>query len=100
MNWRAIMRGESTELYEQNPQNPQNTQNTANKLNIAHFANIAGREKHWNPELASEGYVWCMNCQYFNGVNCDHAENIFRTVNKCPQVPRMCHWYSAADAAN
>jgi hypothetical protein len=42
MNWRAIMRGEAREMYEQNPQNPQNY---GEKPNIANFANIADR---WN----------------------------------------------------
>ena len=41
MNWRAIMRGEARELYEQYPQNPQNS---GEKPNIANFANIADRE--------------------------------------------------------
>ena len=49
--------------------------------------------KRWNPELASEGYVWCLDCKHFNGVNCNPSENPFRTVTKCPQAPRKCQWY-------
>ncbi len=41
MNWRAIMRGEARDLYEQNPQNPQNS---GENPNIANFANIADRK--------------------------------------------------------
>ena len=45
MNWRAIMKGEVTEPYEQNPHNPQNS---TEMDNIANFANIA---KVVEPEL-------------------------------------------------
>jgi len=47
----------------------------------------------WNPELAVEGYVWCLDCQHFNGVNCGHTDNPFHTVTKCPQAPRVCQWF-------
>ena len=53
------------------------------------------RPERWDPELASEGYVWCLDCQHFNGVNCNHSENPFRTVTKCPQAPRKCQWYES-----
>ena len=49
--------------------------------------------KRWNPEMVKEGYIWCLDCQYFNGVNCDHTDNPFHTVTKCPQAPRKCQWY-------
>jgi len=48
----------------------------------------------WNPELLVEGYVWCLDCQHFNGVNCNHTDNPFHTVTKCPQAPRKCHWFN------
>ena len=51
------------------------------------------KENRWNPELAVEGYVWCLDCQHFNGVNCNHTDNPFHTVTKCPQAPRKCQWY-------
>lgn len=47
----------------------------------------------WDPELAAEGYVWCLDCQYFNSVNCNHTDNPFHTVTKCPQAPSKCQWY-------
>ena len=90
MNWRAIMRGEATELYSHNSQNPQNLTISQNNANIG---NIAKGVERWDPELAVEGYVWCLDCQHFNGVNCDHTDNPFHTVNKCPQAPRKCQWY-------
>jgi len=58
-----------------------------------HKQEIIKALERWNPELANQGYVWCMDCKFFNGVNCDHADNPFHTVVKCPQVPRLCQWY-------
>jgi len=49
--------------------------------------------ERWNPGMAAEGYVWCLDCRHFNGVNCDHTDNPFHTVTKCPQAPRKCQWY-------
>ena len=51
-------------------------------------------DDRWDPEFASEGYVWCLDCQHFNGVNCDHTDNPFHTVTKCPQAPRKCQWFN------
>ena len=47
----------------------------------------------WNPELVAEGYVWCFDCQHWGGGACAHPDNPFRTVTKCPQVPRKCQWF-------
>jgi len=47
----------------------------------------------WSPEFAAKGYVWCHDCKYFNNVSCNHADNPFNTVSKCPQAPRKCQWY-------
>jgi len=58
---------------------------------IGHISEKLGR---WNPELALEGYVWCLDCQHFNGVNCNHTDNPFHTVTKCPQAPRKCQWFN------
>ena len=93
MNWRAIMRGEATELYSHNSQNPQNL---TDAQNIANIENIAKRVERWNPELASEGYVWCLDCQHFNGVNCNHIDNPFHTVEKQPLAPRKCQWFESS----
>ena len=90
MNWRAIMRGEATELHSHNSHNPQNSTDTPN---IANIEDIAKGVERWDPELATQGYVWCIDCQYFNGVNCNHTDNPFNTVTKCPQVARFCRWY-------
>jgi len=49
--------------------------------------------ERWNPELASEGFVWCLDCKHFDSVNCNHANNPFRTVLKQPLAPRKCQWY-------
>lgn len=48
MNWRAIMRGEATELYSHNSHNPQNS---TNDLNIANIENIAKGVERCDPEL-------------------------------------------------
>jgi len=55
-------------------------------------------EERWNPELTSEGYVWCLECQHFNGANCNHTDNPFHTVSKCPQAPRKCQWFNKREA--
>ena len=47
----------------------------------------------WNPELAAQGYVWCLDCQHFDSVNCNHTDNPFHTVEKQPLAPRLCQWY-------
>ena len=39
MNWRAIMKGETQEMYSQNPQNPQKPPEIDNIANIANIAN-------------------------------------------------------------
>ena len=49
--------------------------------------------ERWNPEMADEGYVWCLDCKHFDDVNCNHTENPFRTVTKQPLAPRKCQWY-------
>jgi len=60
---------------------------------LTEIDNIAKEIGCWNPELADQGYVWCIDCQYFNGVNCDHTDNPFRTITKCKEAPRLCRWY-------
>ena len=56
---------------------------------------ISGDDR-WNPELASEGYVWCLDCKHFDSVNCNHTDNPFHTVTKCPQAPRKCQWFESS----
>ena len=56
--------------------------------------------ERWDPELAADGFVWCMDCQHFNGVNCNHTDNQFHTVAKQPLAPRICHWFEEKDLAN
>ena len=90
MNWRAIMRGEDQELYSHNSQNPQNS---TNDTNIANIANIAKGVERWNPELAAQDYVWCLDCKHFDSVKCNHADNPFHTIEKQPAAPRKCQWY-------
>ena len=46
--------------------------------------------ERWNPELASQSYVWCLDCKYLDKV-CTHPDNPFR--EQCVQVPRKCRWY-------
>ena len=48
-------------------------------------------DNRWNPELAAEGYQWCLDCQHLDGLNCTHSDNPFRSQQ--PQVPRKCRWY-------
>ena len=63
----------------------------------AHFqANkVAQVAERWNPELAKEGYVWCLDCKHFDSVNCNHTDNPFHTVEKQPLAPRKCQWYES-----
>jgi len=49
--------------------------------------------ERWNPEMAAGGYVWCLDCQHFDGVNCNHTDNPFHTVAKQPLAPRKCQWF-------
>ena len=44
----------------------------------------------WDPELAAEGYVWCLDCQHFNK-KCTHPDNPFRKQQ--PLAPRKCRWF-------
>lgn len=60
---------------------------------LTEIDNIAKGVERWSPEFAAKGYVWCFDCQYFDGTNCNHKDNPFRTVQKCPQAPRKCQWY-------
>ena len=48
MNWRAIMRGEATELHSHNSHNPQNSTDTPN---IANIEDIAKGVERCDPEL-------------------------------------------------
>jgi len=59
-------------------------------FNPSKDAQVAER---WNPELAAQGYVWCLDCKHFDSVNCKHADNPFHTIEKQPAVPRKCQWY-------
>jgi len=54
----------------------------------------SSESERWDPELADEGYVWCQDCQFFNGFNCDSNDNPFMTVEKQPAVARKCQWYA------
>ena len=92
MNWRAIMKGETPKSYSHNSQNPQNSRDN---LNIANIAIIAKEIERWNPELADQGYVWCMDCQYWDNLACKHIDNPYR--KQCVHVPRICQWYEAVE---
>ena len=54
---------------------------------------IKALSERWDPELAAQGYVWCLDCKHFDDVNCNHTDNPFRTVTKQPLAPRKCQWY-------
>jgi len=71
-------------------------QNERNKLPLkdAEKLHTISKTEHWNPELAIEGYVWCLDCRHFNVVNCDHTDNPFHTVTKCSEAPRKCQWFT------
>jgi len=92
MNWRAIL-----ERPDPHPQKEQYPQNSGDVVNFVDYVDIVGRDlplnDRWNPELAGRGYVLCMDCQYFDGVNCNHTDNLFHTVTKCQRAPRKCQWY-------
>ncbi len=54
-------------------------------------------DERWNPELAAQGYVWCLDCQHFDSVKCNHADNPFHTIEKQPLAPRKCQWYEISN---
>ena len=47
----------------------------------------------WNSDYALQGYVWCLDCKYYNGTNCNQNDNPFKTVLKQPLAPRKCQWF-------
>lgn len=49
----------------------------------------------WNSELAGEGYIWCLDCQHWNGDTCGSPDNPFR--NQQPLAPRKCRWFSTLE---
>ena len=49
------------------------------------------KQKRWNPELAEQGYQWCLDCQHWLEISCSHPENPFR--HQQPLAPRKCRWY-------
>ena len=63
-----------------------------------HFnpSKVAQVAERWNPELATQGYVWCLDCQHFDSVNCNHTDNPFHTVEKQPLAPRKCQWFESS----
>lgn len=63
------------------------------KQHKSEILEVLTKEDRWDPELAAKGYVWCIDCKYFNGASCNHTDNPFHTVTKCPQAPRKCQWY-------
>ncbi len=66
----------------------------AANLEQHHSPPIVGQR--WNPEMASQGYVWCLDCKNFNEA-CTHPDNPFRKQQ--PLAPRKCQWYEAGDVA-
>ena len=66
---------------------------TSTKIHKFEILKVLSQLERWNPEYVQQGYVWCLDCQHFNGVNCNHTDNPFRTITKCPQAPRKCQWY-------
>lgn len=53
------------------------------------------KEYRWNHELVDQGYVWCMDCQYWNNLACKHIDNPYR--KQCAHAPRICKWYEATE---
>lgn len=49
--------------------------------------------ERWNPELDAKGYVWCINCTYWNKQACTHPDNPFR--KQCAHAPRKCRWFKS-----
>lgn len=50
-------------------------------------------QERWNPELAADGYVWCLDCTHWDGTNCTHKDNPY--IEQEPKCPRYCKWYRA-----
>ena len=63
----------------------------------------------WNPELATQEYVWCLDCVHWQDVTqtgaahwskaddthiCAHTDNPFRSQQ--PLAPRMCRWFAVS----
>lgn len=73
------------------------TDNFLSSAKLYKFEIIRALTKRWDPEQAANGYVWCLDCQHFDSVNCNHYDNPFRTVTKCPQAPRKCQWFNKCE---
>jgi len=54
---------------------------------------VLNKADRWNPVLAVEGYVWCLDCKYWNSQTCSHPDNPFKS--QCARAPRKCQWYEA-----
>ena len=61
------------------------------KQHKSEILEVLTKADRWNPELASEGYVWCLDCQHWGGTACTHTDNPFR--NQQPLTPRKCRWF-------
>ena len=80
--------------YELDKTMDENSTSTAEaKVAVEKLSDNSEREVKWDPELAAQGYLWCQDCQFFNGSNCDSNDNPFKTVEKQPAAPRKCQWY-------
>ena len=82
---------------------PCSTDNTDNTRVMAVMAvrdmlvsekNRVKTDNRWYPEIATEGYVWCLDCTHWNGQTCVHTDNPFRKQQ--PLAPRKCQWYQEA----
>lgn len=69
----------------------------------AHKRELLQALGRWNPELAAEAYVWCLDCQHWGcddprgGPGCTHPDNPFHRQQ--PKAPRICRWYMAKQEA-
>ena len=70
-----------------------NSQRSFLRTHRASILEVLGSSVLWDSEPASEGYVWCLDCQYWGRTACTHTDNPFR--NQQPLTPRKCRWYEA-----
>lgn len=78
----------------------------ARKPDLIRELRAAAPVGHWDPELAADGYVWCVDCRHWGGggvdcpdagPGCTHPDNAFRQQQ--PLAPRKCRWFARERAA-
>lgn len=65
----------------------------AHKPDLIHA--LKAGDGRWDPDLAAQGYQWCLDCRHWGGKACAHPENPFRTQQ--PLAARKCRWHEGKE---